>query len=204
MKELIIIGANGHGKVAADIAVCSGYEKIAFLDDDEKIKTCLGYPVIGKTGAAARYLGYDFFVAIGNPKIRQRFQEQLVRDGLNIVTLVHPSAVVADSVSLGAGVVVMAGTAINPDSVIGNGCIINTGATVDHDNIIEDYVHIAVGSHLAGNVKIGKMTWIGAGAVVINNINICADCMIGAGAAVVRDINEPGTYVGVPARKVLR
>lgn len=60
---------------------------------------------------------------------------------------------------------------------------------------------MAVGSHLCGSVVVGERTWIGAGSVVSNNISICGECMIGAGAVVVKDIKEPGTYVGVPARK---
>lgn len=44
----LIIGASGHGKVIADIAVKNGYGDIVFLDDDESIKECAGFPVIGK------------------------------------------------------------------------------------------------------------------------------------------------------------
>ena len=79
----------------------------------------------------------------------------------------------------------------------------NTGASVDHDNVIDDYVHISVGSHLAGNVKVGTKTWIGAGAVVNNDVKICSNCIIGSGAAVVKNIDEPGIFVGVPARKMV-
>ena len=96
----------------------------------------------------------------------------------------------------------MAGAVINPGAQIGIGCIINTSSSVDHDCVVEDYVHISVGAHLSGTVRVGKGTWIGAGAIVSNNINICGGCMIGAGAVVIKDIAEPGTYVGVPAKKL--
>ena len=46
------------------------------------------------------------------------------------------------------------------------------------------------------------MTWVSAGATIINNRTICPGCMIGAGAVVVKDILDPGTYVGVPAKKL--
>ena len=46
LKKLIIIGASGHGKVIADIAVRAGYEDIVFLDDDQNVKECAGFPVI--------------------------------------------------------------------------------------------------------------------------------------------------------------
>lgn len=198
---LIIIGAGGQGKVAADIAALCGYREIAFLDDDESVKICMAYPVLGKTETAVRYPTCDFFVAIGNPITREHVQNMLRENKLHITTLIHPSAVIAEGVTIGAGSVVMAGAVINPGSVIGEGCIINTGTIVDHDNVLEDYVHVSVGSQLAGAVHVGKYTWIGIGATVSNNLNICSSCMIGAGAVVVKDIEKSGIYVGVPARK---
>lgn len=204
MKKLMMIGASGHGKVAADIAVKNGYEEISFLDDDPSVTECAGFPVAGRTEDAEKYADRDFFVAVGNAAIRSKIQHELAEKKLRIATLIHPNAVLAPDVQIGAGTVVMAGTVVNPGTVIGEGCIINTGATVDHDNRIGDYVHISVGSHTAGTVQIGDGTWLGAGAIVSNNVRICGGCMIGAGAVVVKEIQEAGTYVGVPARNVTK
>lgn len=198
MRTLAIIGASGHGKVVADIAAQNGYRDIVFLDDNESVRECSGYPVVGKS-SDAQIMEADFIVGIGNANIREKIQESL--RGKNIVTLIHPSAVVADSVSIGAGTVVMAGAVINPGASIGCGCIINTCASVDHDCTVGNFVHVAVGSHLCGTVTVGDGTWIGAGATVSNNIGICQRAMIGAGAVVVCSIEETGTYVGVPAKK---
>lgn len=66
LKKQIIIGASGHGKVIADIAVRNGYEEVLSLDDDEGVKECAGFPVIGKTSEAKGMEG-DKIVAIGNP-----------------------------------------------------------------------------------------------------------------------------------------
>ena len=197
MNKLIIIGASGHGKVIVDIAVKNGYENIVFLDDDKGIKSCAGFPVVGKTAEAVNMAG-DKIVAIGNSKIREWMQEKL--NGL--VTLIHPKAVISRRVEIGSGSVVMAGAVINSDAIIGEGCIINTGASVDHDCRIGSYDHISVGAHVAGTCCIGERTWIGAGATVSNNVNICSDCMIGAGAVVINDIDNPGTYVGIPTRRI--
>ena len=54
MKKIVIIGASGHGKVIGDIAVRNGYEEIVFLDDNESIKECAGFLVIGKTCEAEK------------------------------------------------------------------------------------------------------------------------------------------------------
>lgn len=198
VKRLVIIGASGHGKVIADIAVRVGYEDIVFLDDDQNIKECAGFPVIGKTYEAKGMDG-DKIVAIGNAKVRERIQEQIS----GVITLIHPDAVISRRVEIGEGSVIMAGAVINTDVVIGKSCIINTAASVDHDCRIADFVHVSVGSHLSGTVNVGKGTWIGAGATVSNNVNICGDCTIGAGAVVIKDIEKPGTYVGVPAREII-
>lgn len=205
-NKLIIIGASGHGKVVADIAIkMNKWQSIAFLDDDESIKTSMGLEVIGKTADAFIYKNEaDFFVAIGSNTTREKIQEKLIEQGLNVASLIHPSAVIGTDVEIGIGVAVMAGVVINSSTRIGKGCIINTSASLDHDNVIEDYVHISPGVRTAGTVSISKGTWLGIGSVVSNNVNICSGCKVGAGAVVVKDIAEPGTYVGVPVRRVDR
>lgn len=196
MNRLIIVGASGHGKVVADIARLNGYKKIVFLDDNENIKECAGYPVVGRSLEAPEG---DVFIAIGNAEIRKRIMD-FYQDRQQPV-LIHPSAVIAQNVIIEKGTVVMAGTVINSGTKIGRGAIINTCSSVDHDCLVGDFVHIAVGAHLCGSVNVGELSWIGAGAVVINNINICEDCIIGAGAVIIKDIISSGTYVGVPGKK---
>ncbi|PGZ63128.1 acetyltransferase [Bacillus cereus] len=202
--KLLIIGAGGHGKVIADIALkMNKWECVAFLDDSEEVKTLTGIKIIGKSADVSKYIkDYDIFVGIGNNTIREKVQEQLESQGASIPVLIHPNAVIGAQVFLELGTVVMAGTVINCCTQIGKGCIINTASTIDHDNIIEDYVHISPGAHLAGTVRVGRGTWLGIGTVVSNNINITDSCRIGAGTVVTKDISESGTYVGVPARRL--
>ena len=66
--RLIIIGASGHGKVVADIAIkMNKWQSIVFLDDNDSIKTSMGLQVVGKTIDAFAYKDEaDFFVAIGS------------------------------------------------------------------------------------------------------------------------------------------
>lgn len=205
MKDkLLIIGASGHGKVIADIALkMNKWKSIAFLDDDENIKQSMSIGVIGKSRDVFKYIqDYDIFVAIGNNSTRERIQKNLEKLGASMPVLIHPDATIGEQVKIGTGTAVMAGAIINCCTKIGKGCIINTGATIDHDNTIEDYVHISPGANLAGTVTVGKGTWIGIGSVVSNNISIVGNSTIGAGAVVTKDIDEVGTYVGVPVKKL--
>ncbi len=207
MKDkLLIIGASGHGKVIADVALkMNKWKSIAFLDDDESIKFSMGIEVIGKSDDAftkTHIKDCDIFVGVGNNTTREKIQEKLEAKGASIPTIIHPNAVVGEQVEILSGTVVMAGVVINCSTSIGKGCIINTGATIDHDCLIDDYVHISPGAHLAGTVKIGQGSWLGIGSIVSNNVTITSKCKVGAGAVVVKDLVEAGTYVGIPVRKI--
>ncbi len=200
MKKLIIVGAGGHGRVVADIAVAlNRYNEITFLDDncDKNVEP------FNVSGRVEEFVGFvdecDFVVSIGSNEARKNVTELLEKHKAQLVSLVHPSAVIGGNVKIGKGTVIMAGAVVNNGAVIGDGAIINTCASVDHDCVIGDFTHVSVGAHVAGTVEIGKNCFVCAGATVINNIKICDDCIIGAGAAVVRDIEKSGTYLGVPA-----
>ena len=202
MRELIIIGAGGHGRVIADIAQKLGaYKKISFLNDGDAEES-MGFPIIGKTDEVEKYVKTaDIFVAIGDSEVRGSFIEKLLSMGANLPTLIHPSAIIGACVEIGAGTAIMAGAVINPCAKLGKGVILNTCSSVDHDCIIGDYCHIAVGVHIAGTVTLGDRVWVGAGATIKNNVEICANCTIGAGAVVVETIQCSGTYIGVPAKR---
>ena len=205
-KKVVIIGAGGHGKVIADIVEKSGDTVFGFLDDGkakgEKIMGC--YCIIGSIEECEVWQKNDedlyFIIGIGNGKIRKAIFEKYQ---LNYYTAVHPSANLAMEVTLGEGTVVMANVCVNANAKIGKNCILNTASVIEHDSILMDFVHVCPNATLCGTVKIGNLTQIGAGAVVKNNVEIVDSCTIGAGTVVVKNIEEKGTYVGVPARKIL-
>ncbi len=200
-KEVIIIGASGHGKVVADIVLKSNDRIIGFLDDNENIKEFIGYRVLGKTSDYIYYPNVKFVVAIGNSNVRERLAN-LMKDKVSFYTGIHPSSQISSlNVTIGEGTVVMANAVINSGATIGKHCIINTGAVVEHDNIIGDFTHVSVGTKLGGSVEIGKSCWLGIGATISNNIRIASNSFIGAGAVVVKDIIDSGLYVGIPAKE---
>lgn len=198
MKDLIIIGASGHAKVIADIAIKSGRNIRGFLDDNAT--EIVGEKVLGTLLDADKFKeDCEFVLAIGSNDFRRKFSSE---HKYTYATLVHPSAQIGMLATLGEGTVVMANAVVNSCAEIGKHCIINTGAVIEHDNVLGDFVHVSPNATLAGTVKIGMLTHIGAGAVVKNNTSICDNCIVGAGAVVINNISQSGTYVGVPARRI--
>ncbi len=202
-RNVVIIGASGHGRVIADTIMKSGDHVLGFLDDDRGLPgEIAGIPLLGVVSDYRKYRDACFVIGIGNPKIREKIAG-ILNGQAEWYTAVHPAAVLSVlDVRVGEGTVVMANAVINAGAKIGRHCIVNTGAIVEHDCVLEDFVHISPNAALAGAVTVGTRSWIGVGASVRNNLRITGDCMIGAGSTVVKDIGGPGTYVGTPARRL--
>ncbi|WP_104802583.1 acetyltransferase [Blautia marasmi] len=200
MNRLVIVGAGGHGKVIADIALKNGYTDINFVDDNATGR-CIEFSIIGTTDnlEALNDCSTDFVIAIGNNSIRRKISES---HAVNWIKLIHPSAQVGCGAMVREGTVVMAGAVINPDARIGRHCIINSCAVIEHDNKIGDFVHVSPNAALGGTVCVGDNSHIGIGATVRNNLTIGKNTVIGAGAMVVKDLTESTTYVGIPAKKL--
>lgn len=197
-RKVILIGAGGHGKVVADIVEAQGDIVEGFLDDN-KTGTFYGYSILGKISEANNFPDRYFIVTIGNNNIRKNIVE---KKQLNWISAIHPSAKISSSVNVGIGTVVMPLVVINANTEIGQHTIINSGAIIEHDCFVDDFVHISPRGVLCGTVNIGSRVWIGAGATIINNLKIGEEIVIGAGATVTKSLSIPGTYIGVPAKKI--
>lgn len=203
--RLAILGASGHGKVVADMALLIGYSEVVFFDDAWPKKNSVGrWSITGTTETLISAMP-DFdavIVAIGDNRIRLEKQIMLATGGATLVSLIHPAAVASHFAQIGEGSVICASAVVNVDAVLGSSVVVNTGATVDHDCRLDDAVHIAPGAHLSGDVYVGRRSWIGVGACVKQGIHIGSDVIVGAGAVVVSDISDGVTAVGNPARPI--
>ncbi|MBU5253538.1 acetyltransferase [Lysinibacillus capsici] len=205
-KPLIIIGNGGHASVLTE----------TLLAQDEKI---IGFTALNEEDNSfnLRYLGQDDIVLQYNPKeidlvlgvgmvgpnsLRTKIYQHFTQLGYSFKSVIHQTAIIASSVTLGEGVQMMAGTIAQTNVKIADNTIINTGAQIDHDCMIREHIHIAPGAVLSGAVTIGEGTHIGTGVTVIQNITIGKGCLIGAGAVVLKNIEDNKTAYGVPAKEV--
>jgi len=209
MDKIVVIGGGGHAKVV-----------ISLLKKKRDYKICGYVDVIDKGSILdVSYLGDDSVLPdllehnevsnvvigigdTGNASLRMSLIEKALRMGFSFPVIISPQAVVNEDVTFGEGTVVMDGVVVNSGTKIGRFAIINTLSSIDHDCVIGDFVHIGPGAVLCGGVRVEYNSFIGAGAVVTQYKNIGERCIIGAGAVLTEDCIVPGTYVGIPVRKI--
>lgn len=191
---MYLFGANGHGKVVAEIAEHNAIKIDAFIDDDIVKNSIFEYQVIHLVPKE----NIDVILSIGDNVKRKKLAE--LHENFSYLTLIHPKTSISERAEINVGTVVMAGVSINSDAYIGKHCIINTNASVDHDCILDDFVHISPNAALAGNVEIGEGTQVGIGSSIIQNIKVGKWCTIGAGAVIIKDIPDYAVVVGNPGK----
>jgi sugar O-acyltransferase (sialic acid O-acetyltransferase NeuD family) len=202
-NPLLIWGAGGHGRVVLDIALNIGqFDRVCFLDDDpeKRDKPFCGQVVLGGPEKLAELRGYRFAIAVGNNRTRAKCFDLASRAGLIPAVLVHRSATISASASIGEGTVVMPGAVVNAAARIGKNCIINSGAIVEHDCDVGANVHISPRAVLGGGVRVCTFAQIGMGAIVLPRVVVGQESTVGAGAVVLKEVPAQRTVIGVPAK----
>ena len=208
--HVLIIGSGEGGRLALDLLRKSEeHLVVGFVDDNKKLKgkTIDGVKVLGTTKdlKKLRKEANGFIVGIGcsNLKARMETFKLAKRLGFAPINAIHKTAIIDESVQLGEGLTIFAGTVINREAKIGDNVTIYSGTVVEHQCEIGDHVYIGPGAHLSGNVKVGENTFIGVGADFVQGLRIGKNSIIGAGAVVLKNVPDNVVAAGVPLR-VLR
>lgn len=203
MNCLLIFGAGGHGRVVADAALLAGHWR-RLLASDRNPARCSGELLAGvallRPEEAAAAAATAVHVAIGNAASREKEVAALAAGVLT--TVVHPRATVSAQAQVAPGCFIAAQAVVAPGARLGTAVIVNHGAVVDHDVTVGDFSHIAPLAALGGGVQIGRRVLVGSGASILPGVRVGDDVVIGAGAVVLDHVPEPGSYAGVPARRV--
>ena len=150
----------------------------------------------------------------GEPRVH-RVQIRDVKMGNN-VTIVKPvnlyECAIGNRSFIGPFVEIQRGVVIGDDCkiqshsflcekvTIGDNCFVSHGAMFINDRFADGGPAQGDKSQWESTL-IGNKVSIGTNATILP-VRICSHVVIGAGAVVTRDINEPGTYVGNPARRL--
>jgi UDP-perosamine 4-acetyltransferase len=205
--DVVIVGAGGHGRVVLEILRAVGRDRVVgFLDADESLigSSVSGVPVLGHPQNLLKVRGKakGAIVAVGDNRARLSYARLLRDGGLELVSAVHPSAVVMGGARMGENVVVCPQAVVGTEARLESSVIINSSAVVEHECEVGEAVHVGPGALLAGRVRVDAGAFVGLGAKVIQCLTVGAGAIVGAGAVVIRDVPANATVVGVPARVI--
>jgi sugar O-acyltransferase (sialic acid O-acetyltransferase NeuD family) len=208
-SSIIVFGCGGHARVVSEAIGLQGGKIICYVDeiqDPTVFQHRESIPVRNSWQQALKEFGrgIPFLVAIGNNTARLNRSRQLLAEGIDLVTVQHPSAIVSQSALIGAGTFIGPGAVVNTGARIGLACIVNSQSSVGHDCIVGDGVHIAPSATLCGWCHVGDEVWVGAGSSVRDRVRIGNRCVIGLGSSLVSDIAEGMVVVGCPAKPIKR
>lgn len=202
--KAILLGYSGHGYVVAEAALKSGVKIIGYAE---------GQPLSNNPFQLA-YLGDEtqsdfdwqacptYILGVGSNVIRAKMAQRVQLQGGQCLTIIHPTASVAEDIQIGKGSFIARNAAVNPLVKMGENVVVNTSSSIDHECIIGHNVHIAPGAVLAGNVRVADGAFIGANGVVKEGISIGENAMIGAGSVVIKNVSANAVMVGNPAKKI--
>jgi sugar O-acyltransferase (sialic acid O-acetyltransferase NeuD family) len=202
----IVIGANGLAKQALPLFKKS--PTVVFFDDTENAPTWLHFhQVWNNLEYVKERVGnqpFKFSICIGAPKWRKHFSDLMVSLGGYTENQISQNSSISQVTELGKGNLILDYTLIETDAKLGYCNLINCYVGIFHDVEIGNYNEIMPGAKILGGAKIGNSCRIGSNSTILPNVQICDDVVIGAGAVVTKSITEPGTYIGVPAKKFVK
>lgn len=208
MKKVIIIGDGGHARLVADIIEAAGKYSIAgYTSIDRTENRLYDHPLLGDDSILPELLEKGLTnVAIGiggyrDNHLRKEIFMKAKSLGFNIITAIHPAAVISTRSTIEEGSVIFPGVIINNNVQIGKNSIVATGSTIDHDTVVEDHVLVSAGVTVGATVRIREGALIALGAKIISGLEIGGNVILGAGSVAVKNCIDPGTYLGIPAKK---
>ena len=216
MKNLWIVGAGGFGrelffwlKHSPENGV--NWNIAGFVDDPLVEKGIKGNPIEKylktynlklKAFEDEKWTDKDIFViGIGQPLLKEKVINKMIKQGVQFLTFMHPSAIIGEFVEIGYGSVICPNCIITCDVNIGKFVTINIGSTVGHDCKIGDFTVISGNCDITGNCKLGQKVFLGTHANLNPGTIIEDGATVGAGSFGIGKVKKEKVVLGVPARK---
>lgn len=212
MSKLIILGGDGIGLIAADIAETTGsHEVLGFLNDVKDVGSSIGrfkkYPVLGKTNQVGGFLrepDVDAFVAMVGMTNEEAVFKKITALGIpgnRRPSLIHPTAYFnPEMTKIGDGVLMAAYSQLSPDVELKENAILLANSFVGHNSVVGEHAHLATNSVVGGYVSVGRFCHIGSNSTIREKVTVGDFVLVGAGSVLLSDCEPSSIYAGNPAR----
>lgn len=202
VRRILIVGAGGFGR---EVLL---WAKDGLRGEADKIRGFLSadlgevneLPILGNPATFEPCDGDAFLLAIGIPFVRRRVAERLLEAKARFLQLIHPSAIVAPSASIGLGAIICPHAIVSDSATVGRFGLLNYYSSLGHDADCGDYAVLSPYATLGGYARIGDDVFLGMHASVGPGKCIGARSKVSANSCALADVPSDSIVFGVPGR----
>src|SRR4051794_6660478 len=209
MRPLLIVGAGGFARetveaIRAINAIAPTWRLLGLLDDDpgRHGNVVAGVPVIGPLELVHHEPRALVVLTTGRPDnyvSRPLIAARLGLPDARYATIVHPTATVGSTCTIGVGSVLLAPADLTADVVVGRHVVVMPQVVLPHDARVDDFATLASGVRVGGACHVAEGAYIGAAAVLREMITVGPRALVGMGSVVTRDVPGERKWMGSPA-----
>lgn len=206
LGRILIVGAGGFGREvfqwARDAWPDRSHLLAGFLssDPDASASKLPGLPILGDPAAFSPQLGDRFLLGIGIPLVRRQVSETLLARGARFLTLIHPTALVSRTASIGEGSILCPYSIVTDSARVGRFTLLNYHSSVAHDASTGDYAVLSPYAAIGGGASIGEDVFLGLHASVGPRIGVGPRSKVAANSCALHDAPAETLIHGVPGR----
>jgi sugar O-acyltransferase (sialic acid O-acetyltransferase NeuD family) len=207
MKKFVILGEVGLShEISEFVTEMYGTDAVAgYIDEtpDKLGKVVGGKKVLGGFDWFQSHDPRDFDALIALfPNSKKIMVEKALAAGLEFPNLIHPSAWVSPSVSLGKGNIVLPNAFITAEAQIQDFNLFHIGTLITHYAKIGSYSFFGPYVRLLENSGVEEGAVLGSGCTLVGGVTVGSGARVGANAVVTRNVDPGTTVVGLPARPI--
>jgi sugar O-acyltransferase (sialic acid O-acetyltransferase NeuD family) len=209
MENLVIIGAGGGGREVLQWA--KDMNKVSNLWNIKGFIDINLNALDGKKSDVSVIAADDDYVieendvfvcSVGNSVKRRIIIDKFKKRGARFVNIIHPSANIAETATLGDNVIVYPFALVSDNAQIGDGTIINMYSSVAHDSVLGEYCTISAHCDVTGMCRLGSNVFMGTTSNIVPGTKIGDDVYICAGSTVMASVRNGRKVLGNPAKIV--
>ncbi|MFE5320253.1 acetyltransferase [Paenibacillus sp. NPDC056579] len=206
MLDIIIVGAGGFGR---EVYL---WAKDAFPENEYRIKGFLSpnphdldyfrteAKIIGDENTYDIQENDRFLFAIGNIDIKKRVVTQLKQRGAQFLTLIHPTAIVTPTATIGEGVILCPFVTVSDHVEIGNFVMMNFYSSCGHDAKVGDYSILCPYATVNGFSILQDEVFLASHSTVTPRKKVGYRAQVSANSVVMYDVPDYNFVFGVPGR----
>lgn len=205
-ERIIIVGAGGFGREVLQWA------RHAWPDDARKIAGFLSedphvldghrptLPILGPPDSFEPRPTDGLVLAIGIRGVRRQVAERLAARGARFLSLIHPSAIVADTAVVGPGTVICPYAVVSDGVRLGRFVLVNYHASLGHDASAGDFTILSPYATLGGHAVVGADAFLAIHVTVGPNVTLGDNTTVSANSCALADAAAGSIVFGVPGR----